>query len=169
MFKQKKKTVALRIGEGIPYENYANDNLPTKTKVKLFHKHLYRIAHNKTGIFKTQSAIAFPEQRQTLKKALKQCQHLGSTNDGKDIYLYNYDESSPILREIGRLREVAFRAVGEGTGKKRDIDKRIEEIAHSESMKKPIIVLGKGILFINWSINPIIRKFIQRIVFIFAS
>ncbi|WP_448245495.1 GNAT family N-acyltransferase [Thalassotalea agariperforans] len=123
MFKQKKKTVALRIGEGIPYENYANDNLPTKTKVKLFHKHLYRIAHNKTGIFKTQSAIAFPEQRQTLKKALKQCQHLGSTNDGKDIYLYNYDESSPILREIGRLREVAFRAVGEGTGKKRDIDK----------------------------------------------
>lgn len=123
MFKQKKKTVALHIGESIPYENYANDNLPIKTKIKLFHKHLYRIAQNKSGIFKTQSAIAFPEQRQTLKKALAKCQHLGSTNDGKDIYLYNYDESSPILREIGRLREVAFRAVGEGSGKKRDIDK----------------------------------------------
>lgn len=123
MFKQKTKTVALRIGESIPYDNYANDNLPTKTKVKLFHKHLYRIAQNKTGIFKTQSSIAFPEQRQTLKKAIEKCQHLGATNDGKDIYLYNYDESSPILREIGRLREVAFRAVGEGSGNKRDIDK----------------------------------------------
>jgi len=27
------------------------------------------------------------------------------------------------MREIGRLRELSFRAVGEGTGRKRDIDK----------------------------------------------
>lgn len=123
MFKQKKKKVALRIGESIPFENYANDNLPPKTKVRLFKKHLYRIAHDKTGMFTTQSAIAMPEQRQALKKAIQKCQHLGTTSDGKDIYLYNYDESSPILREIGRLREISFRAVGEGSGNKRDIDK----------------------------------------------
>ncbi len=123
MFKQKQKSVNLRIGEGIPYENYANDNLPLKTKIKLFHKHLYRIGSQKSGLFKTQSAIALPEPRQNLKKSIEKCQHLGSTNDGKDIYIYNYHESSPILREIGRLREIAFRAVGEGSGKKRDIDK----------------------------------------------
>lgn len=123
MFKQRKKSVKLRIGEAIPYDNYANDNLPLKTKIKLFQKHLYRIGHNKSALFKTQSAIALPEQRQSLKKAIEKCQHLGKTGDGKDIYIYNYDESSPILREIGRLREIAFRAVGEGSGKKRDIDK----------------------------------------------
>lgn len=123
MFKQRKKTVGLRIGEGIPFESYAQNNLPIKTKVQLFKKHLYRIANDKSGLFVTHKAIALPEQRQALKKALKKCQHLGCTNDGKDIYLYNYDESSPILREIGRLREISFRAVGEGSGNKRDIDK----------------------------------------------
>ncbi len=123
MFKQRQKSVNLRIGEGIPYENYANDNLPLKTKIKLFHKHLYRVGNQKSGLFKTQSAIALPEPRQNLKKSIEECQHLGSTHDGKDIYIYNYQDSSPILREIGRLREIAFRAVGEGSGKKRDIDK----------------------------------------------
>ena len=36
------------------------------------------------------------------------------TPDGKTIYLYRrHDEArTPILRELGRLREIAFRAVG---------------------------------------------------------
>lgn len=123
MFKQKQKNVAMHIGEMIPYENYANDNLPLKTKIKLFQKHLYRIASNKSGLFKTQSAIASPEEPKFLKKAIEKCQHLGATQDGKDIYLYNYQESSPIMRELGRLREIAFRAVGEGSGNRRDVDK----------------------------------------------
>src|SRR5690606_37014068 len=44
------------------------------------------------------------------------------TQDGKHIYLYRYDANSPILREIARLREIAFRAVEEGTGRRRDLD-----------------------------------------------
>ena len=39
------------------------------------------------------------------------------------IYLYQYQGSSPLFRELGRLREIAFRAVGEGSGNRRDIDK----------------------------------------------
>jgi len=53
---------------------------------------------------------------------MKQCEHLGHTSDGKSIYLYQHVSCSPIMREIGRLREIAFRAVGEGTNKRRDID-----------------------------------------------
>ncbi|NLB69216.1 MAG: lysophospholipid acyltransferase family protein [Lentisphaerae bacterium] len=39
-----------------------------------------------------------------------------------DVYLSKLQTDSAILREIGRLREITFREVGEGTGRKTDID-----------------------------------------------
>ncbi|MGI5868816.1 MAG: lysophospholipid acyltransferase family protein [Kiritimatiellia bacterium] len=41
---------------------------------------------------------------------------------GLQVFIAKLPESSAILREIGRLREITFRAVGEGTGRKIDID-----------------------------------------------
>lgn len=123
MFKQKQKTISMRIGEQIPCDSFTNLSLELPAKVKLFKKHLYRLAKDKPALFKTQSAIAHPEERKVLKKAIESCQLLGETGDGKLIYLYQHQQSSPILREIGRLRELAFRAVGEGTGLRRDIDR----------------------------------------------
>ncbi|MFC4656226.1 GNAT family N-acyltransferase [Rheinheimera marina] len=122
MFKQKRKNIGMRIGELIPYDSFAQLPLETTAKVKLFKKHLYRLAKDKEPLFKTQKAIAHPEDRILLKKAVEACPLLGETSDGKQIYLYQYQQSSPVLREIGRLRELAFRAVGEGTGQRRDID-----------------------------------------------
>jgi len=49
-------------------------------------------------------------------------QLLGSTQDGKQIYLSPFHPDSCLMREIGRLREIAFRAAGEGTGTRRDVD-----------------------------------------------
>jgi putative hemolysin len=123
MFKQQRKKLEMRIGEQIPYEAFANMALETQAKVKLFKKHLYRLAKDKAPLFITQSAIAHPEDRITLKKAVESCELLGQTGDGKQIYLYCHQQSSPVLREIGRLREFAFRAVGEGSGLRRDIDR----------------------------------------------
>jgi hypothetical protein len=67
--------------------------------------------------------VAQAENKYRLELAIKQCEILGETADGKTMYLYQYAHRSPILREIGRLRELAFRAVGEGTNKRRDIDR----------------------------------------------
>ncbi len=67
--------------------------------------------------------IAFPEPRQLIKRELKRNRLLGTTPDGKEIYLLNYKLNSSVIREIGRLREIAFRQVGEGTNKPRDIDR----------------------------------------------
>ena len=123
MFKQKNKHLPMRIGQLIPYESYGETRLNNKLLTKLFKRHLYRIATDKAEIFETQKAIAAPEDRQELAKAIKtEGELLGQTADKKDIYLYQYQGSSPILREIGRLREIAFRAVGEGSNKRRDID-----------------------------------------------
>lgn len=47
---------------------------------------------------------------------------LGRTFDGKQIRVGRLAAGSPLLREIGRLRELTFRAVGEGTGQRVDVD-----------------------------------------------
>lgn len=123
MFKQAKRNMPIRIGELIPNEAVRSMDFPLKTKIKLLKNHLYRIGKDKDPLFITQSAIAHPESRRELQAALQQCELLGETQDNKLIYLYQHQDSNPIMREIGRLREIAFRAVGEGTGKRRDIDK----------------------------------------------
>jgi putative hemolysin len=131
MFKQKRNHLPIRIGEVIPFESYSSNKITRNQHVKLFKKHLYRIGLDKSGIFKTQSAIAQPENRANLYHALKDnCEHLGETSDGKVMYLYSAAGSSPILREIGRLREVSFRAVGEGTNKRRDLDSYDQDYYH---------------------------------------
>lgn len=47
---------------------------------------------------------------------------LGATSDGKQIRVGTLAADAPLLREIGRLRELTFRAVGEGTGRGIDVD-----------------------------------------------
>ncbi|MCE2570111.1 GNAT family N-acyltransferase [Motilimonas eburnea] len=122
MFKQNANTVKMTVGKMVPYDSYQGDQIATSAKVKLFQKQTYRLAKGKNGYFRTESPIAHPEPRIALKQAIEQCERLGTTPDNKQIYLYQHQQSSPILRELGRLREVSFRAVGEGTGTKRDID-----------------------------------------------
>lgn len=123
MFKHRKKHFPIRVGEMIPPSAYTGLKMTPVSQVKLFKRHLYRIGMDRPGIFATQSAIAMPEDRKVLSTAINACELLGETSDGKKIFLYEHQGSSVIMREIGRLREIAFRAVGEGTNLRRDIDK----------------------------------------------
>jgi putative hemolysin len=123
MFKQAKNCVDIRIGELISYNSYQRVNVPLKLKTKLFKRHLYRMGQGKSLVFNTETAIAYPENRALLREQVKQCELLGETGDGKQIYLFRYQSDSLIMREVGRLREIAFRAAGEGTGERRDIDR----------------------------------------------
>ncbi|WP_372036798.1 GNAT family N-acyltransferase [Shewanella sp. 10N.286.52.A9] len=122
MFKQQKRTMPVRIGQLIPKEAITGHDFNVKTKVQLLKNHLYRIGKNRRPLFATQKAIAHPESRSELQSALQQCEMLGETNDNKQIFLYQHQGCNPIMREIGRLREIAFRAVGEGSGNRRDND-----------------------------------------------
>ena len=123
MFKQRRKHLPIRIGEIIPVDAFSHAMIGLQEHVNLFKRHLYRIGCGKEGVLTTQAPVALPENRKELANALKKCEQLGTTTDGKTIYLYLHKHCSPIMREIGRLRELAFRAVGEGTNKRRDIDR----------------------------------------------
>lgn len=122
MFQQRSRTIAFRVGQPIASDSLSTDKLRDKTLVKRVKKHVYKIGKNKKPIFQTLKTIAHPEPRDELQRALKQAQLLGQTRDGNRIYLVDCTADSPVMRELGRLREIAFRKVGEGTGSKRDLD-----------------------------------------------
>lgn len=123
MFKQQGKSINLFVGALIASENVAPKGIQADALIELYKKHLYALKKKKAYL-QTQKPIALPEDRQAIKKELKAAQLLGTTKDNKKIYLYEWSkETSSVLHEIGRLREVAFRKVGEGVNKKRDIDK----------------------------------------------
>ncbi len=123
MFKQQNKSIKIKIGELIPHENIMPKGIQKDKLIKLYKKHLYAIKKNES-YFVTQKAIAHPEDRRDIKRELKSSTLLGKTKDAKSIYLYSSnDHDSIVINEIGRLRELSFRKVGEGVNKKRDIDK----------------------------------------------
>lgn len=68
------------------------------------------------------AVVSKPENPRLLYQELQQSERIGTTQDGKAIYLARPDTGSVLMREIGRLREFTFRAVGEGTGAHRDLD-----------------------------------------------
>lgn len=123
MFNKKSKNINIKIGQIIPSENITPKGLNKDFLVNLYKKHLYALKKGKKSFFQTQSAVAHPVSKIDLYNELKKSPLLGQTNDGKKIYLYDYVEDSIVLKELGRLREISFRKVGEGVNKKRDIDK----------------------------------------------
>ncbi len=61
--------------------------------------------------------------REILKAELTPDKKLRRTNkSGNDIYIVTWQDSPNVVRELGRLREIAFRAAGGGTGKSMDLD-----------------------------------------------
>ena len=59
----------------------------------------------------------------TLRAEIERLPLLGNTADGKRIHAGRLGADSLLLREIGRLRELTFRSVGEGTGRRTDTDR----------------------------------------------
>jgi hypothetical protein len=67
--------------------------------------------------------IIAPIDKEVLKSELTQERRLRLTNKShNEIYVVTAHNAPNVMKEIGRLREIAFRAAGGGTGKSMDID-----------------------------------------------
>ncbi|QHP82090.1 lysophospholipid acyltransferase family protein [Pectobacterium odoriferum] len=132
MFGQRDQTLKLRIGARIPYTSWSQGEWNANDLAARFRRHVYRLGQGKPGCFAGEKPIALAEDRVLLKRALSECETLGTTPDGKIVYLYRRGEEDyvPLLRELGRLREIAFRAVGEGSGQRRDLDSYDDDYLH---------------------------------------
>lgn len=89
---------------------------------RLMRRHVYRLGRHRNLVFGGQAALAHPEPADAVAAGLQGADKLADLHDGKQIWLYRGTLDSPVLREIGRLRELTFRRVGEGTGARRDLD-----------------------------------------------
>jgi len=129
MFNKSHQEIQFHIGKPIAWKAVSKLDLPDKTLANRLRKHLYLldkeaklVKKGKAPIFETLETIAHPVDRKALKKALTRSTLLGKTQDGKEIYLYDFENDSPVMHEIGRLRELTFRTVEEGTGTAMDLD-----------------------------------------------
>lgn len=74
-------------------------------------------------MIKNPQDIIQPIPRERIEAELTEERFVRNTNKaGNKIYIINHHNSPYTMQEIGRLREVSFRAAGGGTGKSVDID-----------------------------------------------
>lgn len=67
--------------------------------------------------------IIAPIDKELLKSELTPDKRMRSTNkSNNEIYVVTWQNAPNVLKEIGRLREIAFRAAGGGTGMSMDLD-----------------------------------------------
>ncbi len=130
MFKQSHNTVDARIGRPIPHEVYSASGFAPTQLARMFRKHVYRLGSGGKPVFRSVETVAPAENRQLLQQELGSSERLGSTADGKLLYLCDYSAAPCVMRELGRLREYTFRSAGEGTGQPRDIDRYDPDCVH---------------------------------------
>lgn len=122
MFNKQSAEIRFRIGDLIPCRALQADSLADTALIQRLKKQVYKIGKGRKPIFVVEKTIAHPEDRAALSRELKTATLLGRTRDNQAIYLCDYHRHPSVLREVGRLRELTFRRVGEGTGRRRDLD-----------------------------------------------
>ncbi len=120
--RQRDMTLPVRIGEPIPWREVAALDGPRERKIRHITRQLYDLPRNRVARLRTEKPVAHPEPRLSVRGELNGAERLGRTADGKDIFLFEGRGNSAVMRELGRLREIAFRQAGEGTGRRRDLD-----------------------------------------------
>lgn len=130
MFKHRSHTIHFSIGGTISPARLNAEGIHDRTIVTRLKKHIYKLGTNKRTEFVSEAPIADAEPRDLIEVDLEKALRLGETRDHNVIYLAEYSPNSALIREIGRLRELTFRMVGEGTGKSRDLDLFDEHYKH---------------------------------------
>lgn len=130
ILKKKSASIHLLIGSHIPAYAFFNSFLKDREMIKLLRKHVYNLAKNKKEIFKTEKNVIRPVDKKELKKELSRTVVLGKASGSKLILLAEGNEIPNTLREISRLRELTFRTIGEGTGRRMDTDKHDPDYKH---------------------------------------
>ena len=125
MFARRGRRILLQVGEAITLDPAADDT----SELRRVRKRLYALrAQPHPNLPPAGEVASAPEPLVTavdpalVRADIERMQPLGETSDGKRIRVGTLAVDAPLLREIGRLRELTFRAVGEGTGRRLDLD-----------------------------------------------
>ncbi|WP_024330524.1 GNAT family N-acyltransferase [Simiduia agarivorans] len=130
MFNKHHTDIHFTVGDPILASAVDSVQVADRHLCKRLKKYLYKLGKGKATGFVTEKTVAHPESQHKVKSELEAQVMLGKTRDEKIIYLSDYHEDSSLFRELGRLREMTFRRVGEGTGSRRDLDKYDRNYQH---------------------------------------
>jgi putative hemolysin len=118
-----KQRLGIRIGKLVDADELKQvSGGASERAAKLMRRHVYRVGQQRGLIFGGQTPLAHPEPIERVVAELEKAEVLAELGGGKKALLVQGSSDSAVLREIGRLRELTFRRVGEGTGKRRDLD-----------------------------------------------
>lgn len=130
MFNKNHTDIHFTVGDPILASAVSSVQVADRHLCKRLKKYLYKLGKGKASGFVTEKTVAHPEPQHKVKAELEAHLMLGKTRDEKIIYLSSYREDTSLFRELGRLREITFRRVGEGTGSRRDLDKYDRSYQH---------------------------------------
>lgn len=118
LFARRGARIELRIGRprALPAQQPAPQALASVRQA------LYAIGSRRESAPPDPEPLVHAVDRRALVAELARLPLLGETPDGKRIHAGPLATDSPLLRELGRLRELTFRAAGEGTGQRLDLD-----------------------------------------------
>ncbi len=80
------------------------------------------IGRQRSAVPAIHDMLAQADDTDVIEADLRTSEKLSDLGDGKQLFLFTGDQHRPLIRELGRLRELTFRKVGEGSGKVRDLD-----------------------------------------------
>ncbi len=121
MFARRGRPLRLRVGQPMRLDEAGN---PAE-QLEQVRRALYALGEepaSSTPLEPGPEPLAQAVDAAVVAEALEAAELLGQTSDGKQIRLARCASGSPLLLELGRLRELTFRQVGEGTGRSRDLD-----------------------------------------------
>jgi putative hemolysin len=127
MLNKHHKEITFTVGELIPANALQSATATRHETARRLRRHVYHLRKRRgrgprrPPVFPTCSTVVHPVERRALKRALYGAELLGETGDGRKIFLYDFEPDSVVVREIGRLRELTFRHVGEGIGAALDV------------------------------------------------
>lgn len=118
MFARRERRIVLRVGHLLK----VSARTDTASELRKVRQVLYAIGTRREAMPPGPEPLAPAIDPQLLRAQVERLAVLGQSVDGKRICAGRLAADSPLLREIGRLRELTFRAIGEGTGRSRDLD-----------------------------------------------
>lgn len=123
MFARRHRPLRLRVG----WPRVIAPGADAGSAMREVRRTLYAIGRRSEARVAGMAPIAPALPSAQVRAAVAGCERLGETSDGKQVLLARFVDGpraleAPLLRELGRQREIAFRSVGEGTRRACDLD-----------------------------------------------
>lgn len=118
------KTMKIKVGQQIALSSFNRFNKDLSAASSVCLMHLQSIGENGPALVDTVSPQQLTGSRESLINAIEECEVLRQFDDGRKLLIFRCNTlgDSPIIDELGRLRERCYRDIGAGCGKDRDND-----------------------------------------------